>query len=215
MSKRQYGEFCGLVHALDMVGERWALVIIRNLLVAPARFTDLQRSLPGITATSLTTRLKDLEARGLVERRFAEPPSRSVEYDLTEYGRDLEASVVELGRWGARSMTLEPGMNVTREGLIMALRSTFHASGPGGPEFTFTLEFDNDPITARVANGHLEVPVSADEADLVMKATPRLRDLMAGDLQPKDAVSMGMVRKGDRGLVERFAESFCVGPVPA
>lgn len=213
MGKRKYGEFCGLVHALECVGERWALIIVRNLLVQPARYTDLKRALPRIPNNVLSTRLKELESSGLVERRLAELPSRAVMYELTEYGRELEKAVLELGRWGARSLTFEPGMKVTREGLVMALRTAFTSPGAGGPNLDFALALD-EPINARVANGRLEVPVADGSADLVLRATPDLRALMGGELDPDEAIEKGMVLKGDRDLVARFAQLFCISPAP-
>src|ERR1700736_6026184 len=104
MTMRVYGQYCGFSRALEVVGERWALLIVRDLLVGPKRFTDLQRGLPGIPSNVLTTRLKEFEESGIVLRRVLPRPGRGVAYELTEYGAELEEIVVRLGQWGARAM---------------------------------------------------------------------------------------------------------------
>src|SRR4030088_766323 len=101
---RPYGQYCGFARALEVVGERWALLIVRDLLIGPKRFTDLLRGLPGIPSNVLTARLKELEDAGVVRRRVLARPARAVVYELTEYGLELDAAVVELGRWGAKNL---------------------------------------------------------------------------------------------------------------
>src|SRR6266536_5281850 len=126
MAKRAYGQFCGLAHAIEIVGERWALLIIRDLLVGPRRFTDLHQGLPKIPTNLLSTRLKELERAGVVRRRILPRPAASIVYELTDYGRELEDTVLALGRWGARSLRdAAPGDIATVDSLIMAMRSTF------------------------------------------------------------------------------------------
>src|SRR5579864_4500846 len=104
VASRGFGQFCGLARALELVGERWALLIIRDLLVGPRRFTDLRRGLPRIATNVLAERLKELEEGGVVRRRLLPRPAASVVYELTEYGSQLEAAVTQLGLWGARAM---------------------------------------------------------------------------------------------------------------
>src|ERR1700730_10133410 len=103
MSMRAYGQYCGLARALEIVGERWAILVIRDLLVGPKRFTDLHRGLPGIPTNVLTARLNELEEAGVIRRRALPRPERSVVYELTEYGSELDEVVVRLGLWGAKS----------------------------------------------------------------------------------------------------------------
>src|SRR5436305_487563 len=100
MTKHGYGQYCGLARALELVGERWALLIIRDLMVAPQRFSDLKRGIPRIPTNILTDRLKELEVADLVRRRPLPRPGSGVVYELTEYGHDLEDAVVALSRWG-------------------------------------------------------------------------------------------------------------------
>src|SRR5258708_27570367 len=101
---RSYGQFCGLARALELVGERWALLIVRDLLVGPRRFTDLRQGLPRIPTNVLSDRLKELEENGIVQRRVLPRPAASVVYELTPYGSQLEDAVMRLGLWGAQSL---------------------------------------------------------------------------------------------------------------
>jgi len=121
-----YGQYCGLARASDVVGERWGLLIVRDLLVRDQRFGDLKRGLPRIPTNVLTSRLKTLEEAGVVERKLLSSPRNTVVYSLTEFGRDLEDIVLALGRWGAKLLgEADPGEIVTPESLVMALRSTY------------------------------------------------------------------------------------------
>src|SRR5688572_3869489 len=104
MGKRAYGQFCGVARAVEMVGERWAMLIVRDLLVSPKRYTDLREGLPRIPTNILSVRLKELEDAGVVRRRVLPRPSGSVVYALTDYGTELEDIVLALGRWGAKSL---------------------------------------------------------------------------------------------------------------
>src|SRR5260370_26666517 len=126
MTMRTYGQYCGFARALEIVGERWALLIVRDLLVGPKRFTDLHRGLAGIPTNGLTARLKELEHGGVIQRRLLPRPTGSIIYELTDYGKELEDVVVRLGRWGAKSLG-EPRREeiITADSLVMAMRSTF------------------------------------------------------------------------------------------
>lgn len=104
MSKRRYHQYCGIAHALDLVGERWTLLIVRELLTGPKRFKDLEAGLPGISTNLLSTRLQFLQEKGIAERRTLPPPASTEAYALTVLGQDLEPVVVELGRWGIQTL---------------------------------------------------------------------------------------------------------------
>ena len=106
-SRRKYDQGCGSAHALDLIGDRWALLVVRELLLGPKRFTDLRDGLPGIGPNVLTQRLKELEEIGVLRRRVLPPPAASTVYELTEWGQELEEVLVRLGRWGARSPSME------------------------------------------------------------------------------------------------------------
>jgi DNA-binding HxlR family transcriptional regulator len=211
MKKRVYGQFCGLVRALEIVGERWALLIVRDLLVGPRRFTDLRQGLPKIPTNILSARLKELEEAGIVQRRVLPRPSGAVVYELTEYGGELEDVVLRLGRWGAKSMT-EPGPDdiVTVDSMIMALRSTFRPEAAGSGDVGYELRLGPITIHARVSDGRLEVAEGElPGADLVIETGPAIKALMAGEITADEAIAAGHVHlTGDPQLLARFADTF-------
>ena len=210
-TKRAYGQYCGLARALELVGDRWALLILRDLLVGPRRFTDLHQGLPRIPTNILAARLKALEAAGIIRRHLLPRPSGAVVYELTEYGAELEDVVLGLGRWGARSLG-EPGPDeiVTTDSLIMALRSTFRPAAAAGPPVSYELRLGEIVLHARVADQRLEVAAGALPApDLVVETGPAIRALMAGEVSPADAIADGSVRlTGDPSLLSRFVDTF-------
>src|SRR5687768_11316326 len=126
MRKRTYGQYCGVARALDLIGERWALLIVRDLLVGPKRYSDLRQGLPRIPTNILADRLKGLEGTGVVRREILPHPENGVLYELTEYGSELEDVVLRLGRWGLQSLGSPEAEDVlTVDALIMALHMTF------------------------------------------------------------------------------------------
>ena len=217
MSSRTYGQYCGLVRAVELVGERWGLLIIRDLLVGPKRFTDLHRGLPGIPTNILSARLKELEQSGVVERRLLPRPESSVVYELTEYGRELEDIVMRLGRWGAKSLgDPNPGETVTPDSLVMALRTTFRPEAAAGIHRTFELRFGDIVLHAHVNDGTIAAGTGAAEhPDLIIETGPALKGLMAGELTPAEALQSGSVRvAGNPELLEAFVNLFRIDPKP-
>ena len=218
MKTRVYGQYCGFARALEAVGERWALLIVRDLLIGAKRFTDLLRGLPGIPSNVLTARLKELENAGIVRRRVLPRPARAVVYELTEYGLELEPVVVELGRWGAKNLgDPRPDETITVDSLITALRTTFHPGAARGFRAGYELRVGEIVLHARVDDGHVEVAEGAlPDADLAIETGPGIRALMAGEVSPADAIENGIVRvTGDPELLTRFAEIFRIEPMPA
>jgi len=211
MAKREYGQFCGLAHALELVGERWGLLIIRDLLVGPRRFTDLHRGLPKIPTNILSTRLKELEASGVIQRRILPRPERGVVYELTAYGADLEDVVLGLGLWGARTLP-EPraGEIATPDSLIMALRATFRPEPARNVAASFQLHLDDTAIYATVDHGTLETAQGIHpRPNLTIHTGPQLRALMTGELKPRDAIARHQVRlEGSTRLLNQFVEIF-------
>lgn len=125
-SNHSYHQYCAVAHALDLVGDRWSLLILRNLLMGPKRFVDLQTGLPGLGTNILTARLKGLEQSGVVQRRFLPPPAASTVYELTEYGRQLEEPLTALARWGAQTLgPWTPDMVIKPEAVMMAIHGFF------------------------------------------------------------------------------------------
>jgi DNA-binding HxlR family transcriptional regulator len=207
---RNYGEYCGLAHALELVGERWGMLVIRELLTGPKRFTDLSRGLHRIPSNVLSARLKELEQHGVVERRILPRPSGSVVYALTDYGRELDEVLIKLAGWGARSAG-EPreGDAVSVTALVLGLRGIFRPESAGDLEATYELRIGDIVAHARVAGGELEVSEGpAADPDLTIEADTSLRRVLTGGHSDTIALT------GDPALFERFAEIFRIEQVP-
>src|ERR687886_344332 len=196
VAARTYGQFCGLARALELVGERWALLIVRDLLVGPRRFPDLRQGLPRIPTNVLSDRLKELEQAGVVRRRVLPRPAASVVYELTDYGGQLDEVVMRLGLWGAQSLgEPRPDEIITADSMTMALRSTFRPEAARGLHVRYELRLGEIVLHARVADGRLSVGEGPlREADLVIEAGPAIRAVLAGELSPSQAVDSGCVR---------------------
>jgi DNA-binding HxlR family transcriptional regulator len=215
MSSRTYGQYCGLAHAMELVGERWALLIVRDLLPGPKRFTDLRNGLPRIPTNILSARLKEMETSGVIQRRLLPRPQGSVVYELTDYGRELDEVVLRLGLWGVRSLGQpRPDDIVTTGSLIMALRATFRRDAAGGLHLGYEVRVGDIVVHALVDDGEVEVEQGPlPGPDLVIDAGPELRALLAGELRPGEAVASGAVRlTGDPALLDRFVEVFHIPP---
>ncbi|MFK4042156.1 winged helix-turn-helix transcriptional regulator [Nonomuraea wenchangensis] len=213
MTSREYGQFCGLARALEIVGERWTVLIVRNLLAGPQRFTDLRKGLPAIPTNILSARLKQLEQEGMATRRALAHPERAVVYELTDHGRDLEPALVALGRWGARTMGgPRPGELVTAEGVAMSFRTAFRPEAASGLSVGYEVRLAEFTLHAQVDDGRLTVGRGPHPApDLVIERLvgQPVRDLMSGARTVDDVLRDGSVRvEGDRALFERFAELF-------
>ncbi|MEU8525871.1 winged helix-turn-helix transcriptional regulator [Streptomyces sp. NPDC048629] len=213
MATREYGQFCGLARAMEMIGERWAVLIVRNLLNGPQRYTDLRRGLPAIPTNILSTRLKQFEEAGLATRRALPHPERAVVYELTDYGRDLEPALIALGRWGARTMTEpRPGEAITAESVAMSFRTTYRHEEAQDVTAGFEVRMGDFTIHLQITNGALTVGLGAHPApDLVIERLfgHPVRDLMSGSKTPDEVVADGSVHiEGDPALLGRFAEMF-------
>lgn len=209
--RRSYGQYCGFARALELVGERWALLIVRDLLVGPKRFSEIERGLPGIPTNILTARLNELEDSGLVRRRLLERPAKGVVYELTGDGRALEEPVMALGRWGAQRLG-DPRTDetVTEDSIAMALRTTFRSEAARKARVTYLLRLGPIEVHARVRDGTLVVgrgPV--EKPDLVIETGPAMRLLMAHEVTPAEAIKKRLVKiTGDPKLLQRFVEIF-------
>jgi DNA-binding HxlR family transcriptional regulator len=217
MTSRSYGQFCGFARALELVGERWALLVVRDLVLGPKRFTELRRGLPRIPTNILSARLKELEDAGVLRRRILPRPAAGVVYELTGYGQELEDIVLRLGLWGARSLgDPRPDDIVTTDSLILALRATFLPEAAGDLRAGYQLNLGDVVVHARIDQGSLEVgegPLAG--ADLVIETGPAIRALLSGEVSPGEAVQTGCVRlTGDPDLLTRFVEAFHIPPAP-
>lgn len=211
MAQRVYGQYCGFARALELVGERWALMIVRDLLVNPKRFSDIQRGLPGIPTNILTTRLKEMEQAGIVSRRLLPRPAGSVVYELTPDGRELEPAVYALGRWGAKRLGKpREDETVTPDSLTMALRTTFQPKAAKGVNVSYEFRAGDVVWHAKIKNGKLEAaPGPLPGADAVVEAGPGLRPLMAREMTPSEALKSGVVKlHGRKELLDLFVTLF-------
>jgi DNA-binding HxlR family transcriptional regulator len=154
---RTYDDGCAAAHALDLVGERWALLVVRELLLGPKRFTDLRSGLPHASPNVLAQRLRDLEAAGVVRRGKLPPPAASKIYELTEWGRDLEPVIIALGKWGVRSPAKPPDAELSVDSLILSFRTMFDPDRAGGLEASYEFRLGEDRFRAEVAECRLEV----------------------------------------------------------
>jgi DNA-binding HxlR family transcriptional regulator len=219
---RSYGQYCGVARALELVGERWALLIVRDLILGPKRFTDLRLGLPRIPTNVLTTRLKELEESGVVRRRALPRPAASVVYELTDYGQQLEDIVLRLGAWGVQSMgEPKPEDILTADGAVLALRTAVHPELLSSDErIGYQLRIGEVLVHAQLIDGELRAGAGAlAEPDLVIAMADfgTFKPLLTRQLHPAEAVADGTLQlAGDVALLTRFIDVFCVtDPRPA
>jgi DNA-binding HxlR family transcriptional regulator/putative sterol carrier protein len=214
-TRRTYGEACAAAHALDLVGERWSLLVVRELLLGPKRFTDLRGGIAHASPNVLAQRLRELEQAGVVRRRKLPPPAGSRVYELTDWGRELEPVITALGRWGSRSPLRPRDAGVSVDSEIVALRSMFDPGAAEGLSATYELRLGDDRFRATVAEGRFEVVRgTAERADAIIDTDPRtLADVLWEGRRLAEALRSGDLRiEGDRSAVERFLGLF---PMPA
>src|ERR671924_1601460 len=194
---RKFDQYCPMAHALSLVGERWSLLIVRELLRGPMRYTDLTHGLPGIGTNILAARLRELEACGIVQKRTLPPPAASTVYELTEYGADLKEALYALARWGARTIGPPgPDDELYPEWGVNALPALFVAEAARGLTETYSLVVEGDAFTARIVDGSLEPSMGlAEDADMVVETDMEtFFGLASGQLAPRDAVKSGHAR---------------------
>src|SRR5450631_3604038 len=193
---RSYSQLCGIATALDVVGDRWATLIVRDLLLGPLRFVELADGLPGIGTNTLTARLKQLEEADVVRRRLMPLPERGTVYELTDYGRELEPILMALGRWGTKSMGRLPADVVAKSRWLVAAMLAFHDETRGIERpTTWELRLNDGAFTVSAEGTHLSVVAGApDRADLVVTTSDdTLHRLLTRQLSPANAVARGAV----------------------
>lgn len=214
MRTREYGQFCGLARAAEVLGQRWTLLVLRDLLVGPRRYSDLVAGLPGISTNLLTTRLKELEQDGLVTREARNDPDRSIVYAVTPRGAELTSALDALARWGAAGMhTPREGEIVTTASLVTALRvAAGNGPAPDRRRLVYTVRVGDAVAHAIVRDRTVEVaPGEHPAPDLVITGGPGFRDLLAGVLDPETAIANGVVElDGDPALLAPFVATFTV-----
>jgi DNA-binding HxlR family transcriptional regulator len=217
-AKRTYGDRCGIARALDLVGERWALLVVRDLLLGPKRFTDLRAGLPHVSPDVLSQRLREQQERGVIRRRKLPPPAGSSVYELTDWGRELEPAVVALGRWGAQSPFLRPDGPLGADSIMLGLRTFFDPAAAAGLQVTCQIIVGEYGFTVRVAGGEIEVlrgeglhPDASLETDVEV-----LSRLLDGSESLTAATRAGRARvTGDAAPIERLLDAVKLPPARA
>ena len=209
MAAREYGQYGGVTRGLELVGERWSLLIVRDLLVGPRRYGELAAGLARIPSNILAARLKELQAAGIIRRV---PHSRVIVYELTPYGRELEPVVLALGAWGFKSLG-DPRAEqvITPDSMTMDLRTAFRAQvAETLPVTAYAARFGGAELLIPVDGASLDVTRGDGPADLAFAAGPDIRRLISGELAPDRAIATGVVevRHGRSDLLDRFASTF-------
>ncbi|GAA2629248.1 winged helix-turn-helix transcriptional regulator [Actinomadura fulvescens] len=216
--KRKYADGCATSHALDLVGERWALPIARELLLGAKRFTDLRTGLPGASPNVLSQRLRELEEAGVVRRRTLPPPAASRVYELTEWGRELEPVIIALARWGSRSPFLDPEAEMSTDSLLLALRTLFNPHAAEALVARLSLHLGDDVYNLDVSGKTFEVTRGPNSpADLTITTdSATLSALIWGDRTLTDTQKTGdLTLEGDPATAERFFALFPLPPTAA
>ena len=214
-ARRRYDDACGTAHALDLIGERWALLVMRELMLGPKRFGSLRADLPGLSANVLTQRLESLEASGLLVRRKLPPPSSAQVYELTPWGYEAEPIVKSLGRWAARSPAHDPTLPISATSLMLSFRTMFDASRAGDLDARIGFCLGAEEFVGCIAEGTLEIARGeAAGSDVIFSGTaPALAGAVYGKV-PFDALeaSGALAVGGDRALARHFTTLFPLPP---
>jgi DNA-binding HxlR family transcriptional regulator len=214
-SRRRYDDACGTAHALDLIGERWALLVLRELMLGPKRFSDIRADLPGISANVLTQRLEGLESSGLVVRRKLPPPAATRVYELTEWGYEAEPIIQAMGRWATRSPGHDPTLPLSATSLMLSFRTMGDPARMAGLDARIGFAIGAERFLLRLAGGRIEVgrgPIDGADAVVTGPAAAIAGAVYGG--VPLDALEAeGALRiEGDRSLAGRFTTLFPLPP---
>jgi DNA-binding HxlR family transcriptional regulator len=219
-SRRRYDDACGTAHALDLIGERWALLVLRELMLGPKRFSDIRADLPGISANVLTQRLEGLEAAGLLVRRRLPPPASAQVYELTQWGYEAEPILQVMGKWATRSPGHDPTMPLSATSLMLSFRTMGDPERLRGLDGRIGFLIGDESFLLRIAEGRIVVgrgPIAGADAALAGPATAIAGAVYGGvpveALEAEGAIEVA----GDRGLIARFVTLFPLpdkAPVP-
>lgn len=214
-SRRRYDDACGTAHALDLIGERWALLVLRELMLGPKRFSDIRADLPGISANTLTQRLEGLESVGLVTRRRLPPPAAAQVYELTEWGYEAEPIVQTMGRWATRSPAHDPTMPLSATSLMLSFRTMGDPERMQGLEARIGFRIGAETFRVEIADGRMTAERGpAEAADLIVTGpASAIAGAVYGGVPIEALEAEGALRiEGDRALAARFVTLF---PLPA
>jgi len=209
VNMKSYGQYCALAKALDLVGDRWTLLIVRELLIREgSRYTDLRDGLPGIATNLLVNRLRDMERSGLVWREDAPPPIATTLFHLTSRGMELEEPLYQLGRWGAPLLANAPRKSAFRaHWLALPVRHWLKDHAPDQPRVVMELQTGGESITVEAVDGEIRTNVgpAAHAPDAVVVGKPRvLAALLVGKLNLAQAQASGLTYEGNPETLRRF-----------
>ena len=214
-TREREADACAAAHALTLVGDRWALLVVRELLLGPKRFTDLREGLISISPNVLTQRLEDLEGGGVVRRRKLEPPANTWVYELTDWGRDLEPVILALGRWGVRSPFFPPvGASVSVDSLVLSFRTMFSSEEARDFDATLELRLGEERFRATVGRGRLTIERGAaiDPDAVISGDVMAVASVTYFGRKLTAAIDAGDLRvDGSRSIARRFLSLF---PMP-
>lgn len=214
-TRRRYDDACGTAHALDLVGDRWTLLVVRELMFGPRRFGEIRAALTGISANVLTQRLEALDTAGIVMRRRLPPPASVQVYELTPWGYESEEAIKSLGRWAARSPGHDPSLPLSAASLMLSFRTMLSAERAGDLTATIGFRIGEEVFEAKIAGGDIVIarqhPEAADVTFAAADAT-LIAAVVYGGMPIAAAIAQGMIAiSGDMALAERFATLF---PLP-
>ena len=170
---RPHRDGCGIAHASELLGQRWALLVVRELLLGPKRFTDLRTGIPDVSPNVLGQRLRELEASGIVRKRTLAPPAAAQVYELTDWGAQLEPAVLALGRWASGSPSFPRDAEMGPDSLVLALKSTFDSAAGKGLDAIYELVLDDLPFRIEVSNGRFDARRGeAEQPDATIRTDP-------------------------------------------
>lgn len=210
-SSRRYHDACGAAHGLDLVGERWALLIMRELMLGPRRFGDLRADLCGLSANVLTQRLEGLEASGIVRKRKLPPPASVQVYELTDWGREAHPVFAVLGRWAARSPHHDPTLPLSAVSCMMSMETMFQADRAPGVHAEVGFVFGEESFIARIADDVLIAERGETHgADAVFTGSVgAVPEYIYGKRPLADLEAEGrLTASGDRALAQRYQDWF-------
>jgi DNA-binding HxlR family transcriptional regulator len=214
-TNRTYEDSCGVAHGLELVGERWAMLVVRELMLSAKRFGDIKDGLPGISANVLSHRLDELERAGLVTRRKLPKPAAVWVYDLTDWARDLEPVMQVFGRWAARDPNHRKDLHFGVTSLVLSLRTNFDPSLADGVKLTIQLRPNDEAYVAHVARKKLTIDAGeADEPDATVTGDPRMFAAVTYGGRPlADAIATGdLTVEGDVPAAEQFFGLYTLPP---
>ena len=210
--KRRYEDACGLAHALELIGERWALLVMRELMYGPRRFSELKADLPGISANVLAQRLTELEERGLVRKTRLAPPASVQVYEATEWGLEAAPVIGILGKWAARSPLHDPTLPISHVSAMMSLQTMIDPDRAGGMRARLGFRLGGASYVATLRSGRLDVKRGdAGDCDVVFAATPAELAAVIYGGAPLESMTV----EGDMALAKRFVTLFPLPPKAA